>query len=136
MSVEEENKAVVGRWFAEFWSAKFNPDVVEELAAPDIRFHYSLHDPLTGRAAVKEFGKKFRDSFPDLNFWGTADLIAEGDDVVGQWEGGGRHTGAPFSELPIGALPAASGRTMRLSRYGSGTSGCRLPTSTSTRTCR
>ena len=23
------------------------------------------------------------------NFWGTADLIAEGNYVVGQWEGGG-----------------------------------------------
>ena len=27
-------------------------------------------------------------AFPDLQFWGTADLIAEGDYVVGQWEGG------------------------------------------------
>ena len=30
----------------------------------------------------------FRKAFPDLNFWGTADLIAEGDYVVGRWEGG------------------------------------------------
>jgi hypothetical protein len=30
----------------------------------------------------------FRGAFPDLNFWGTADLIAEGDLVVGRWEGG------------------------------------------------
>ena len=35
----------------------------------------------------------FRAAFPDLKFWGTADLIAEGDYVVGQWEGGGTHTG-------------------------------------------
>jgi hypothetical protein len=25
----------------------------------------------------------FREAFPDLNFWGAADLIAEGDYVVG-----------------------------------------------------
>ena len=31
----------------------------------------------------------FRAAFPDLNFCGTADLSAEGDYVVGQWEGGG-----------------------------------------------
>jgi hypothetical protein len=37
MSVEE-NKAVVGRWFTEFWGDKFNPDVIDELAAPNIRF--------------------------------------------------------------------------------------------------
>jgi predicted ester cyclase len=113
MSVQDDNKAIVGRWFTEFWSDKFNPDVVDELAAPDIRFHYSLHQPLSGREAVKQFGVAFRESFPDLNFWGTADLIAEGDYLVAQWEGGGTHTGAAFSELPIGSLPAGSGKTMR-----------------------
>ena len=48
----------------------------------------------------------------DLNFWGTADLIAEGDYVVGQWEGGGTHTGPAFKDFLIGALPAATGRKM------------------------
>jgi hypothetical protein len=38
---------------------------------------------------VRRFATKFRAAFPDLNFWGTADLIAEGHYVVGQWEGGG-----------------------------------------------
>ena len=55
----------------------------------------------------------FREAFPDLNFWGAADLIAEGDYVVGRWEGGGTHTGAAFADFLIGALPAASGRKMR-----------------------
>ena len=50
---------------------------------------------------------------PDLNFWGAADLIAEGDYVVGRWEGGGTHTGPAFSDFLIGSLPAASGRKMR-----------------------
>ena len=49
----------------------------------------------------------FRAAFPDLNFRGTADLIAEGDYVVGQWEGGGTHTGL------VGGLPASTGRKMR-----------------------
>jgi hypothetical protein len=52
MSIEE-NKAVVGRWFTEFWGKDFNPAVIDELAAPDIRFEYSLHAPLRGRAAVR-----------------------------------------------------------------------------------
>ena len=55
----------------------------------------------------------FRDAFPDLNFWGTADLIAEGDYVVGRWEGGGTHTGPAFDDFLVGALPARSGRKMR-----------------------
>jgi predicted ester cyclase len=115
MSLQEENKAVVGRWFTEFWGNPWNPDVVDELAAPDIRFVYSLHQPLRGRAAVKEFATDFRAAFPDLNFWGTADLIAEGDYVVGQWEGGGTHTGVEFDDLPIGSLSAGSGKSMRFS---------------------
>ena len=40
-------------------------------------------------------------------------LIAEGDYVVGRWEGGGTHTGPAFSDFLAGSLPAASGRMMR-----------------------
>jgi predicted ester cyclase len=112
MSIEG-NKAVVARWFSEFWGKDFNPAVVEELAAPDIRFEYSLHAPCRGRDEVREFATKFRAAFPDLNFWGTADLIAEGDHVVGQWEGGGTQTGDAFDDMPVGALPARTGKTMR-----------------------
>ena len=32
MSREQENKAVVGRWFKEFWGNPWNPEVIEELA--------------------------------------------------------------------------------------------------------
>jgi SnoaL-like polyketide cyclase len=53
-----------------------------------------------GRDAVRAFAEKFRAAFPDLNFWGTADLIAEGDYVVGQWEGGGMQTGDAFDDMP------------------------------------
>jgi predicted ester cyclase len=109
----EANKAVVARWFDRFWGKDFDPSVIDELAAPDIRFEYSLHAPVRGRDAVRDFATKFRAAFPDLNFWGTADLIAEGDYVVGQWEGGGTQTGAAFGDMPVGSLPAATGKTMR-----------------------
>jgi len=106
----EENKAIVGRWFTEFWGKDFNAGVIDELAAPDIRFEYSLHAPCRGRDQVREFAAGFRAAFPDLGFTGTADLIAEGNYVVGQWEGGGTQTGAAFADMPIGSLPAATGR--------------------------
>ena len=83
----ENNKEVVGRWFKEFWGNPWNPEIVDELAAPDILLQYSLHAPRRGRDDVRAFMVAFRDAFPDLNFWGTADLIAEGDYVVGRWEG-------------------------------------------------
>ena len=109
----EDNKAVVGRWFTEFWGPEFNPDVIDELAHPDIRFEYSLHAPCRGRDAVRAFAEKFRAAFPDLAFGGRADLIAEGHYVVGQWIGGGTQTGDAFDDMPIGALPAHTGKAMR-----------------------
>src|ERR1700712_2191166 len=111
MSVED-NKAVVVRWFTDFWGSDFDPAIIDELAAPDIRFEYSLHEPLSGRDAVREFALRFRAAFPDLGFGATADLIAEGDYVVGQWKGGGTHTGPAFSDFLVGGLPANTGRTM------------------------
>ena len=111
MSIEE-NKAVVGRWFTEFWGDTFNPGVIDELAAPNIRFEYSMHAPCRGRGEVREFATKFRASFPDLSFSGTAELLGEGDYVIGQWEGGGTHTGPAFDDIPVGSLPANTGRKL------------------------
>src|SRR6516164_9585891 len=102
----EKNKAVVGRWFAGFWSEKCDLSVVDEIAASDMLLKYSLHEPRRGRADIKAFMTDFRKAFPDLNFWGTADLIAEGDYVVAQWAGGGTHSGAAFDDFLAGGLPA------------------------------
>jgi predicted ester cyclase len=112
MSKEQENKAIVGRWFTEFWGSPWNPKVIDDLATPDMLLQYSLHAPRRGREDVKTFMTGFRAAFPDLSFGGAADLIAEGDYVVGRWVGGGTHTGPAFDDFLIGALPAATGRKM------------------------
>ena len=112
MSKEDDNKAVVGRWFTEFWGKDVNLSVIDEIASHDMLLKYSLHEPRRGRADIKAFMTDFRAAFPDLNFWGTADLIAEGDYVVGQWEGGGTHTGPAFDDFLVGGLPANTGQKM------------------------
>ena len=112
MSLQDDNKAIVGRWFADFWGKTCNLSVVDEIAAPDMLLKYSLHEPRKGRADIKAFMTDFRAAFPDLNFWGTADLIAEGDFVVGQWAGGGTHAGPAFKDFLAGCLPAGTGRKM------------------------
>jgi predicted ester cyclase len=112
MSKEQENKATVARWFEGFWGNPWNPKIVDELAAPDMLLQYSLHAPRRGREEIKKFMTEFRRAFPDLQFGATADLIAEGDQVVGRWEGGGTHTGPAFSDFLVGSLPAKSGRKM------------------------
>jgi predicted ester cyclase len=113
MSIENDNKAVVGRWFTDFWGKTCNLGIVDEIAAPDMLLQYSLHEPRRGREDIKAFMTDFRKAFPDLNFWGAAELIAEGDFVVGRWEGGGTHTGPAFSDFLVGSLPTATGRKMR-----------------------
>lgn len=113
MSKESDNKAIVGRWFTDFWGETCNLAIVDELAASDMLLQYSLHEPRRGHADIKAFMTDFRAAFPDLHFWGAADLIAEGDYVVGQWQGGGTHTGPAFSDFLTGSLPAATGRKMR-----------------------
>jgi predicted ester cyclase len=70
---------------------------------------YSLHEPRRGHADIKAFMTDFH---PDLSFGGAADLIAEGDYVVGRWVGGGTHSGPAFSDFLAGALSAATGRKM------------------------
>ncbi len=112
MSKEEDNKAIIGRWFTQFWGKTYDPAIVDELAAPDMLLQYSLHAPRRGREDIKAFMGDFRRAFPDLNFQGAAELIAEGDYVVGRWQGGGTHSGPAFDDFLIGSLPAATGRKM------------------------
>ena len=113
MSKEDDNKAIVGRWFTDFWGETCDLAIVDELAAPDMLLQYSLHEPRRGRDDIRAFMTDFREAFPNLAFAGAADLIAEGDYVVGRWIGGGTHSGPAFSDFLMGSLPAATGRTMR-----------------------
>lgn len=112
MSKEQVNKAIVERWFKEFWGNPWNPNVIAELGSLDILVHYPMHGPKRGEPEIRKMMTEFREAFPDLNFWGVGPLIAEGEYVVGRWEGGGSHTGPAFTDLPVGSLPAASGRKM------------------------
>jgi hypothetical protein len=43
MSREQNNKAIVGRWFTEFWGATCNLNIVDELAASDMLLQYSRY---------------------------------------------------------------------------------------------
>lgn len=112
MRKEDTNKQIVNQWFTRFWGKTVDLSVVDDLASPDMLFKYSLHAPRRGHDDIKAFMMDFRKAFPDLNFSGSADLIAEGDFVVGQWEGGGTHSGTAFNDFLAGSLPPGTGRIM------------------------
>lgn len=109
---EQVNKEIVGKWLDNFWGPHYNPAIVDELAAEEMVLKYSLHQPRLGHADIKDFMKKFRAAFPDLAFAGAYPLLADGEYVIARWVGGGTHTGAAFSDWPVGTLPAATGRKM------------------------
>src|SRR3954466_14801535 len=92
MCKEDDNKALVGRWFKDFWSTPSDLTVVDELAAPDVLLQYSPDTPRRGREAVRAFRSSLRDAFPDLAIAG-ASPIADRDLVVVRWSGIGTHTG-------------------------------------------
>jgi len=104
MSIGQENKAIVGRWFTASGARRAISASSMKSPHPTCFLHYSLHEPRLGREDIKAFMTDFRKAFPDLNFWGVADLIAEGgptwSDVLAS---GGTHT-APGSRLPGGRL--------------------------------
>ncbi|ARS91756.1 ester cyclase [Natrarchaeobaculum aegyptiacum] len=106
-STHETNKEIVSRWWSEYWGEP-NPDIVDELAADDIRWYYPLAGEVQGREEVKKRIIGYKQRFPEGRFELTDELIAEGDRVVALWEGGGTHTGRSW-ELPLGSLPEASG---------------------------
>lgn len=105
----QDNKSIVVRWFTEYWN-KGNPEIVDELATDDLLFRYPMHGELHGKQPVKDMLVEFTQAFPDMAFDVVGDLVAEGEYVVGRWEGGGTHTGPAFDSLPLGSLPANSGR--------------------------
>ena len=110
---EEKNKAIVNRWFTDYWGKNYDSAIVDVLAARGIFFNYSLHVARVGRISLKTFMADLREAFPDFRCERTANLIADGDEVVVRWVCEGTHTGPAFYDLVMGALPEVSGRKMR-----------------------
>src|SRR3954454_18887582 len=104
MCKEDDNKAIVGRWFKEFWNTPSDLTVVDELAAPDVLLQYSVDTPRRGRDAVRAFRASLRDAFPDLAIAG-ASPIADRDMVV---------VGAASARTP--ARPSTTSRSDRFRR--------------------
>jgi predicted ester cyclase len=113
--MSQASKQIVSRWFRSFWGSPWNPRVIGDLATEAISVRDGLREPQSGRADVTAAMVEFREAFPDLAFRIVGDLVAEGDDVLARWTGGGTHTGPAFCGFRLGSLPAHSGRKMQIS---------------------
>lgn len=65
---QEKNKAVVQKYFEEYWG-KGNVDIVDEVCADNFVIDYPMHGPRRGKEAAKKMLLEFRevreqDKFP------------------------------------------------------------------------
>ena len=106
----EQNEAIVRRWFNEGWNSH-NPDVADELFAPDFR-SYNPVDPHRGETPgpgpVKDTLRKYLDAFPDLHIT-LDDVLAVGDKVATRWTWRGTHRGEFLGAPPTGQQTMATG---------------------------
>jgi steroid delta-isomerase-like uncharacterized protein len=85
--MSEENKTLACR----SWELVDNPDILEEVYAPDLVWHEPDQD-VRGYEEARQFVSMYKTAFPDLNVT-VEDTIAEGDRVVTRYTLRGTHKG-------------------------------------------
>ena len=85
--MSEENKALARR----AWELADNPDILEEVYAPDVVWHEPDQE-IRGLEQAKNFVSAYKTAFPDLKIT-VEDVIAEGDKVVSRVTIRGTHQG-------------------------------------------
>jgi steroid delta-isomerase-like uncharacterized protein len=86
-SRSEANKALVRR----AWELADNPDVLDEVYAPDVVWHEPDQE-IRGLEQAKQFVTTYKTAFPDMSVT-VEDVIAEGDKVVSRVTLRGTHQG-------------------------------------------
>jgi hypothetical protein len=64
---DENNKAIVDRWFTNFWGKSYNPAIIDELTERNVFFGHSLYTPQIGPASLKTFMAELREAFSDFS---------------------------------------------------------------------
>lgn len=104
----EDNKAVVRRWFEEFFNGR-NLGVVDEIIAPDHTVHDPSHLYLTpGPEGQRELLDRYIAAFSDASIT-IEDQIADESHVVTRYTFRGTHDGDLPGYPPTGVEVTASG---------------------------
>jgi steroid delta-isomerase-like uncharacterized protein len=99
---DDQNKALVRRFYEELWNA-WRVDVADEILAPGVSFRGSLGSSVSGREEFKAYVERVRLAFPD---WHNQidELLVVGDRVVARLTWSGTHNG------PLGNVQATGAR--------------------------
>ena len=107
---KEANEALAGRYMYEAWNSG-NPDLIDELAAPDFVNHNLLLGQADGPAGLKQLIRGWRAAFPDMNV--SVDLlISEGAKVAIRWTLNGTHLGRFLGIPATGKYVSIPGMTI------------------------
>jgi steroid delta-isomerase-like uncharacterized protein len=107
----EDNKALVRRFFMEFWD-QHNLAVADELMTSNHTDHTPGSPPLPpGPEGFKQFGAVYFKAFPDLRLT-IDDMVAEGDRVTTRWTSHGTNTGELMGMPPTGKSITVTGITI------------------------
>lgn len=98
--MSEENKAILRRAMNEVVS-EGKLDLIDDLAAPDVKNHNPMPGFAPGLEGVKQGIRVLREAFPDLEV-DINDIIAEGDRVVSRHTVSGTHEGEFMGVPPTG----------------------------------
>jgi len=109
MTPEEQNAALIRRWFDEVWN-QGRLETVDELASQNVVAHGQLEQgqPIKGTAHFKSFAQSIRGAFPDINVT-VEDTIAQGDKVVARWTATMTHKGEFLGFPPSDRKVSVSG---------------------------
>lgn len=102
-----ELKQIARRYFIEIMN-QANMATLDAIIAEEFVFTLPTHpEPYRGPAGFKVLVRMLHDAFPDF-YINPCEMVAEGDNVICRWRGGGTHLGGPLHTAK-GDLPA-SGR--------------------------
>jgi steroid delta-isomerase-like uncharacterized protein len=120
VSVEEQNKALVRRWFDEVMG-QGKIDTLDAICAecsPNFIVIKGALDPApTGMEGLRQLVRGFREAYPDMKFT-IEDQIAEGDKVVTRVTVRGTHQGEVFGIPPTGKPFEISGTSIWEVKHG------------------
>ncbi len=101
MSVINENKMIINRYFEEVWN-QGKLDVLDEIVSVDYINHSpGMPNPLRGPEGIKPIVTAIRDAFPDLKYV-IENIVVSEDQVAVHTTMYGTHRGDFFGLAPTG----------------------------------
>lgn len=96
------NRALVHRYYDEFFSAPDNLNVADEIFTPDVVFHNPISpDGIHGVEEYKQFALRWYRGFPDRTFTVDDDIV-EGNRIAAKFTITGTHLGEFGGHEPTG----------------------------------